>query len=193
MKKILLLSFMLMMTSMVFAQVSLRPQAGINFASFSDDLADKEWAGKAGYQFGFDVIIGKTIYLQPGLNYQVTKLKIKGLEGVHFTSSRVNLPLAVGMRLFEGDDEKAFGMRAYAGPNLSVHVNGDVDSIAGITSDDIQNAHLSGFAGLGFDVSILFVDFTYQFGLHDYIDNSTLNASANKNLFMINAGLRIGF
>ena len=192
-KFILLLSLFFAMQSFVFGQISLRPQVGINFASFSNDLLDTAWSSNVAYQFGADLQIGGAFYVQPGINYQSTKLTFEGAEDIDFTTSRLNIPVFVGFRLFEQEDA-TFGIRAFAGPNLALHIGEDFDTaIDGLSGDDFETAHWSGLIGGGLDISILFIDVAYKFGLTDYIDIEDLQEDTNKNIFIANAGIRIGF
>lgn len=185
---------LLFLNSAVYAQLSLRPQVGINFTSFSEDLLDGEWSSQVGYQIGVDLQIGGTLYVQPGINYQSNRLSFEDAEEVDFSMNRINIPVLVGFRLFEPEGGKAFGLRAYAGPNFAIHTGEDIDdSLSGLSSDDFNDAQVGLLAGAGLDLSILFVDLMYKFGLGNTIEIENLNEDTNVNIFMLNAGIRLGF
>lgn len=192
MKKLFTLATLLCFTfSVAHSQLSLRPQVGINFASFSNDLLDNEWSSNVGYQFGADLQMGSSLYLQPGVNFQITNLTFEGERDIDFTTQRFNIPIMVGYKFGEAEDA-TFGFRVFAGPNLAIHVSEDFDdAINGLDADDINDAHFSGMAGAGLDISFLFFDVIYKFGLGDYI--TIENQDTNKNVFILNAGIRIGF
>lgn len=192
MKKVLLVATVLFFgITAAQSQLSLRPQVGVNFASFSEDLLDAEWRSNVGYQFGVDLQIGSAFYFQPGLNYQITQLTFKGVKDIDFTTQRLNIPVLVGYKIGEQEDA-SFGLRLFAGPNLAIHVSESFeDAITGLDADDIRGAHFAGLAGAGLDISIFFIDVAYKFGLGDYIKID--NEDTNKNVFILNAGIRIGF
>ncbi len=194
MKKLLLAGLLVVLAhSGVFGQLSLRPQAGINFASFSEDLLDGDWSSNVGFQIGADLQIGSTFYIQPGINFQSLRLTFEGTEDIDFTANRLNIPVLVGYKFFE-QDSRAFGLRLFAGPNLAIHVREDFDdALEGLSGDDIKNADFSLLAGAGLDISIIFVDLAYKFGLGNAIEIESINEDTNINVFLINAGIRIGF
>jgi hypothetical protein len=124
------------------------------------------------------------------LNYQVSRLTFEGAEEVQFSSSRLNIPVLVGLKLFE-ENSKAFGARLFAGPNIALHTSEDIDdALQELSSDDFNTAQFSGLVGGGLDIGILFVDLVYKFGLSKFID--TGDQDTRVNVFMLNAGIRLG-
>lgn len=185
----LILSFVLL-PFLGNSQLSLRPQVGINTPSITQEILEGKWKGNVGYQFGLDLQVGSIIYVQPGLNFQSSTLTIEDVGDLSI--SRINIPVMVGFKLFEGEDSKAFGARIFAGPNFGINVSEKLnESIMSITKDNITNSQISGIAGAGFDLSILFIDVAYKFGLTKFFEN--INNDAKNNYFIVNAGVRIGF
>lgn len=190
MKQLIYVFALVCLSSTAFAQFSIRPQVGVNFTSFSEELLDANWSSNVGYQLGLDVQFGSKIYVQPGLNYQASRLTFEGAEDIKIVTTRINIPVLVGVKLFE-ENSSAFGARLFAGPNLALHTSDDIgDAIQGISSDDFNNAQFSGLAGGGLDIGILFVDLVYKFGISKYIDTGSQDTRVN--VFMINAGIRLG-
>ena len=189
MKKTILTLFVLFaVVQFGISQLSLRPQVGVNSPSISDDLAVGDWGSSVGFQFGADLQIGGDLYFQPGLNFQTSSLSIANAGDVDI--SNINIPVMVGYDL--GTEGNMFGIRLFAGPNFALHVNEDLDeAITDIIPDDFKSFRISGVAGAGLDVSILFVDVAYNFGLTNWVEGSSIEAK--KNIFIINAGIRIGF
>lgn len=174
------------------AQLSLRPQAGIQVANLSYESIQGEVTGKTGLSFGVDLQIGNTFYVQPGLMLTPSNLEINNVGDI--TLTKLNVPVMVGYRFFEPDGGKAFGMRLFAGPNFAFNVNEKIsDAITDITTEDLQSFNLSLLGGVGFDFSILFVDIAYKYGLSETIAPRDGSDGANLNAFLVNAGLRIGF
>ena len=169
------------------AQFSLRPQVGINVPRITEDIVEGDWEGKVGYQFGVDFQIGGAIYLQPGINFETNNFEIASVGD--FETNRINIPVLLGFRLFEGESS-AFGLRGFIGPNFAFVVSEELDSaFTSITEENVNDAQISALAGAGLDLSIVFLDVAYKFGLSDIFENS----DANTNIFFINAGLRLGF
>ncbi len=190
--KPLIYSFLLVFFSSmnVFAQLSLRPQVGVNFASLDYESVHGSVKGKTGLHFGVDLQIGRPLYIQPGMSFSTTKLEIKEFGNIQV--SNLDVPIMVGYKLFENDDQKAFGLRLFVGPNFSFNVNEKIDGVfTDITKDDIKNFHVSGIVGAGLDISILFIDVGYKFGITEFI--KTDKADESIHYFIANGGIRIGF
>ena len=176
--------FALLVSGAVMGQISLRPQIGVNVPSISKDAIK----GDLGFQFGADLQIGNSFYVQPGLNFQTGKIDIDDIKGI--SVSNINLPVMIGIAFGEAEDA-AFGFRAFAGPNFSFHSGDDLGDVS-INDFDFKSTVISGQVGLGLDISIIFVDVAYQFGLSNIFDGGNFE-DAKKSLFLANAGVRIGF
>ena len=104
----------------------------------------------------------------------------------------INIPVLIGFRLFEGEDSKAFGIRGFAGPNFAINVNEKLDdSFGSINKDNISSSQIAALVGGGVDLSIFFVDVAYKIGLTKFFKD--INNDANKHIFFVNAGIRLGF
>ena len=186
------LTLILATTLAAMAQVSLRPQVGINFPSFTEEILEGKFKGNAGYQFGADVQLGNVFYVQPGANFQTANLELSDIGDINV--SRLNIPVMLGLKFYGPEGDRAFGFRLFAGPNFAFNLNKDLDSAlseVSIRKDDLKNFHLSGMAGAGLDIGILFVDVGYKFGLSNYFDDDITDGTIN--IFLVNTGLRIGF
>ena len=176
--------------NLVEGQISLRPQVGINAPSLYKEIANQEWKGHVGFQFGADLLIGGDVFFQPGINYESSSLTLDGVGDLDI--SRINIPVYVGFRLFEHEN-KSFGLRAFVGPNFALNVNEKLDdAITDISEDNIKGSQISGVVGAGLDLSILFVDVGYRFGLTKIFEDIN-DDDAKKHFFIANAGIRIGF
>lgn len=193
MKRPLMIAFILCFaTGIAISQVSLRPQIGINFPTLTDEIAEGEFEGNAGFQFGVDAQIGGSFYIQPGLMFESTSLTLQdGQNRGDMNISRINIPVYAGFRLSSTED-RSLGLRAFFGPNFAIHVNEDLDESFGfLTKDNIKDSQISGVVGGGLDVSILFLDVAYKFGLSKFFED--INSDSKINLFIVNAGVRLGF
>jgi hypothetical protein len=192
MKKLFLTSIALALFNLTaIAQISLRPQVGINVANISFESVHGQLKGKTGLSFGADLMVGSALYLQAGLNFTPIKMEITDIGDI--TISKLNVPVMIGYKFFEPDGGRAFGVRLFAGPNFAFSINDKIsDAITDITLDDLKKFHLAAIAGVGLDISILFVDVSYKYGLNKTISLNN-GDSASLNGFLINAGIRIGF
>jgi hypothetical protein len=192
MKKSAFLILLVFLTSIqVFAQFSVRPQIGVQFNNLSYESIQGELNGKAGLAVGIDAQIGGAFYVQPGLMINPEKLEIDNVGDINIT--KLNVPLMLGYRFFEPEGERSFGMRLFAGPNFGFNINNSIsDAISDITADDLKDFQLSAIAGIGFDISLIFVDLGYKIGLSETI-SPRIGEGASLNAFMLNAGLRLGF
>ncbi|WP_194974686.1 outer membrane beta-barrel protein [Aquiflexum lacus] len=173
------------------AQFSLRPQVGIQFSNLTYEAVEGQINSQNGLSFGADVQIGGTLFVQPGLMVTPVKMEIDNVGDIAIT--KLNVPVMVGFKLFEPDGGRAFGMRVFAGPNFAFNVNDTIsEAITSVTTDDLNNFQLSAIGGIGFDLSILFIDFAYKYGISETISPRN-GVGAGLNAFMINAGIRIGF
>jgi hypothetical protein len=189
-KLILTLTVLVFLGVSAMAQISLRPQAGILFNSLSYESVQGELTSKAGISIGADLQIGGSFYFQPGLNINPTKFQIENVGDIKVTA--LNVPVMVGYKLFE-QESRAFGIRIFAGPNFGFHLNNTIaDAITDIEAEDLKNFDLSAIGGVGLDISILFVDLGYKYGITETI-SPKIGDGANLNSFMLNAGVRIGF
>ncbi len=192
MKKLILSTTLLVLLGLsAAAQLSLRPQAGIKFHNLSYESVEGELKSAAGISVGIDLQIGNTFYVQPGLNVNPVKLEIENVGEVKITS--LNVPFMIGFKLFEPEGAKAFGLRLFAGPNFGFKVNEKIsDAINDITTEDLKKFDLSAIGGVGLDISILFLDLGYKYGITETISPKS-GDGANLNSFVANAGIRIGF
>lgn len=173
----------------ITGQIAVRPQVGINFADFNYESIHGSIKGKTGFHFGADVQLGKTYYIQPGVFYSATKLQISGFGDIEV--SRLDIPVMVGYKIVDNEDG-TIGLRVFAGPNFAFKLNETISStITDISRDDFKDFVASGIVGAGLDVSMVFVDFGYKFGLSKYIESD--RADANVNYFIGNVGVRLGF
>jgi len=195
MKKLLFALVFAVIAQCAYGQLVLRPQVGFNTSSLSN-VENFDFEGEIGFQFGADLQIGNRFYVQPGIMFEFVNNKVSPASGnddnVDLKQNRFRIPVLVGYRFFDIDTDRWFNIRLFTGPNASFLTKTDVDeSAVNIDKDDFKNLVWGWNAGLGFDISILFIDLGYQFGLSDIIDN--LDDAPRNNLFYANAGVRIRF
>jgi hypothetical protein len=137
--------FMLCSLSTLNAQFSLKPYVGVNSSNLTKDLQDEEFKSGIGYQFGVDLLIGRRIYIQPGLYYEFSKVGVKGPNDFpDLKISRLNLPVFLGFKMFEEDIDKFFDIRIFTGPSASFVTNFDSGGNGlGVDGDNVKNFNLA--------------------------------------------------
>lgn len=187
-----LLVIALLSTSMVSlkAQFEIKGLVGTNFSTLSNLPDGVQSAAKAGYQFGFGVLIGDKFYVEPGLQF-VRKAKLLTDESaeIDFSQNYLKIPVYAGYHLL-GHESGPFALRAFAGPVLSIpgKIKKGEDQVS---KDDINNAIFAVDAGLGLDIFFLFVELNYEYSFSQFwSDNSS---EARQQGFIINAGVHFDF
>lgn len=183
------IGFFLTAATGIYAQVTLRPQIGINSSSISTDLDSLTYNSNVGFQIGADLVFGNKFYVQPGLLFEYLSNPIdpKTGEEQEFQRSYMRIPVMLGYN-FAGA-KKSFGFRVFTGPNASINLTSTADDQN--VEEYVKSAIWGWNAGLGLDISILFVDLGYQFGLSEVFED--FDSGARNNLFYANAGVRIRF
>jgi hypothetical protein len=107
--------------------------------SIVNKTATENWKGRAGYQYGIDILLGQRIFLKPGIYMQIRNLDYTtigvGEDGVpvgvetetRYTSKALRIPLMAGLRLIEPRDEPGFNMYVTGGPTALVGLSTNQD------------------------------------------------------------------
>lgn len=187
----------------IYGQAAIRPYAGVNSSNLSKELIEgSEWQSRLGYQIGIDVQFGDKLFIQPGVQFEafrnLKRLPAAGGVGskdIELSTSYMRIPVLIGYRI--GEEDGAFGLRLFAGPNAAFRLNGSTDDPFGDTSieDELRGVVFGLSGGIGLDfLSIFFVDLGYQAGLTDvFKEVEGLNTGAKNNFLYGNAGVRIRF
>lgn len=191
---IILIAILFMATSQeLTAQFSLKPFIGINNTSLSNDLQDEEFKSNIGYQFGLDLMIGRRIYIQPGINYEFAKVGVVSAEDIpDLKISRINLPVLGGFKMFPESVDKYFDIRLFTGPSISFLADFEGGSGLGISSSEVENFNVAWNAGLGVDLFMFFLDVAYKWDVNDFFKKE-MESDSNQRVFYGNAGLRFNF
>jgi len=183
-----------------FNVLQLTSDQGSNF--IDDILHHRSVTGRPGYQFGTAVTFGDRFYVQPGIQISTGTTKVvneNSITGKEFTDestlSMISVPLKVGVRLIDPNEENIFNVRVFGGFDGShvtkvTHGTKSENGAEGdLNEDDYSNLIMAADFGLGFDIAFLFIDMGYQLGLSPIHSGGD---SAKGNTFYGNIGLRIG-
>jgi len=202
MKKALLILSLATFALAANAQFEIRPYAGLNFSNVNKSPDNTTTKANLGGQIGIGLMFGNRIYFNPQVAYfaRSTEYIVAGASGVAAVKvdqkiNGLNIPLLVGVKLFDGTTDPGFNLRVFAGPSVQFLTKTEF-------SDDLINKSVEwkknqwgAQVGAGLDVGILFLDAAYEFGLSNSGDpvNDSEFKDIKNNTFYINAGVRLNF
>ena len=171
------------------AQLTIKPAIGVNFTDLSKDAGDAKVKSDVGYQIGGSVSVGKKIYFEPGIFWVEKSSKVTNVGAEdNFRFKGIRIPLAAGIKFTDNETAKIH-VRGFGG--LSAFFLTSADEVGGLTEDDFKSASYGVFAGAGFDFSLIFIDFSYEWSLTDIQeDTNTADVGKARSVF-INAGIKI--
>lgn len=186
MKKLFFLVVCLFFFSYAQAQTAFNPKVGVNFSRItSEDVNLSEDGVKAGLNAGIDFRIGgvdNVVFFQPGLHYynigsrfKANRVDQEGADGVNteiedaVSVHSLKVPVNVGVYLTGTDGAVHVRLNGGVVPTFVLGVG---DNDIEVSSDDFNSAYWGLNGGLGFDFSIVSLDFNYEHGLSDIIESA---------------------
>lgn len=183
MKKLSLAIICLFLFTYVQAQVAVNPKVGVNFSKItSQEIRLEEDGLRAGLNAGVDFRIGgedSWVFFQPGLHYYNvgSRFTLKDEPGVAEADPDINdaitvhsarVPLNIGV--YVTSPEGATHVRLNAGITPSF-ILGVGDNDLNVESDDFNSINWGLNGGIGFDFTVVTLDFNYEHGLASVLDN----------------------
>jgi hypothetical protein len=184
MKKTIIFTAILTLLAIAsFSQLELKPAIGITAAKFDSHPVLSQGdtlvtSGKAGYQFGASLLIGRKLFVEPGVFY--TKLtqamNPTNIEKEDFTYSAgfVRIPVNFGFQ-FIGSTTSLAGLRIFLGPSLMIPV-GIKENDYTIAKADVTSPQFDIAVGAGLNVWFIFLDVSYGWGLTPQYADDPLEA-----------------
>jgi hypothetical protein len=170
------------------AQIVIKPAVGLNFTDFSKNEGG-DFKAKVGLQLGGSVMFSmKKIYLEPGVFYIQKSTQFNSssssVEDVKFDISGIRIPVSIGYNF--GYEKSTVNARIFGGGSAFILTN-----TKNIDKDAIKNAQWGVYAGAGLDISLFFLDASYEWSLTNISDNvSNVDVGKTRAIF-IQAGIRI--
>lgn len=194
----LLLLFLITFSSTLFAQVEIRPFLGMNFSDVTKSPDGRSSQAKIGYQIGGSVMVGNKFHLNPGISYFSRSTEFSSTDNVNVdqTIEGVLIPLLVGYRLVDPTTEPFLNVRIFGGPALVFLTTTELDDNQLNEQVNWNDNQWGAQLGAGVDVSIFFVDLTYEFGLTDNLSSAEGLGDITdirQNTFIVNGGVRLSF
>lgn len=161
----------------------------------------ENWVGRAGYQFGADVLIGKRFFVKPGIGFLVRNLNytlvaedpdvsatVAGTE-FEYTSRSLRVPVMVGFHLIDPENDPSLNLYVMGGPSAMMNLNADLNNDALNVETNSTQWYL-GFGG-GLEVSFLFVEAGYDVAMSNVFKGSDFDTNPKVNFLQVNAGVRL--
>lgn len=165
------------------------------------ETGEEQWIGRAGYQFGADVLMGGKWFLKPGvhlvvrnLNYTMAGVNPDGtLNGTgtefRYTNRSLRVPLLAGRRLLDPASDPAFNVYIMGGPTALFNLSADLDNDA-LEVETRQSQWYLGFGG-GVELSFLFLEAGYDVAMNNVFEGETFNTNPQVNNVYVAGGLRL--
>jgi len=195
------LTLSIAMLSTVNAQ-EIRFGGGYN-GSNVNKAGPERWVGKAGYQFGADVMLGNRWFVKPGIHFMVRNLNYTsalvdtsavggaqvGNVEFRYTDRWLMVPVHVGVHLLDPADDPAVNVYVQAGPTALFKLNADLDNDALTVTTNPAQWYLGG--GAGVEISFIFVEAGYNVAMSNVFKGNDFQTNPKVNQFYITAGVRL--
>ena len=206
MKKLFFLSACLFLFTYANAQVVFNPKIGVNFSKITSDAINlSEDGGRAGLNAGIDFRIANEasrVFFQPGLHYYNVGSRFNwdttdddnGSTSISdaITVHSLKVPLDAGVYL--NNPENAVRIRLNGGVTPSF-VLGVGDTNLNINADDFKKIYWGLNGGLGFDFSLVTLDFNYEHALSDVLSGvdriNASNINGRNRVFTVSLGVAL--
>ncbi|MGV3638447.1 MAG: porin family protein [Flavobacteriales bacterium] len=174
--------------------------AGYNGSNVRD-AGDERWVGRAGYHAGVDLVLGRLWFLRPGAHFQVRNLNYT-LAGVdqngdpfgsdvefRYTDRSLRVPLLVGRRLIDPDDDPGLNVYVVGGPTALFNLSADLDN----DQLEVRTTGTQWFigAGAGLEIGFLFLEGGYNVAMSDIFDGEAFSTDPRVNQVLLSAGVRL--
>jgi hypothetical protein len=192
--------FTLLLTTMAIAgysQLELKPAIGFNMAKFdsrpvfedNDDTLSTD--GKAGYQFGASLVIGRKLYVEPGvfytrLNQGMTPSNFEEHEEFTYSADFIRIPVNFGFQ-FIGSTNSFAGLKIFLGPSMFIPI-GVKENNYPITKSDVVSPQFDISVGAGLNIWFIFLDVSYGWELTPQFADDPIEAKMQA--FYANLGFR---
>jgi hypothetical protein len=206
MKKIVLISVVLLITAAGYGQFHVGPQIGYTASNLSIDKDSITNGLKNNFVVGVFFRFGKKIYVQPEINWltQGSVFKYPSFGNLspieqNIKLNTIQVPVNIGWRMI---NLEIVNIRLFAGVVANFITNttittsgGDANYYDALPSeDDFGKTQWQWDAGVGVDVLMFAIDVKYMGGLNNILkdfsyDGNTL--SSKSNLFMVTLGWKI--
>ena len=198
-KRSILSATILCSASLLSAQ-EIRFGGGYNGSNVSRS-GEEQWAGRAGYQFGAEVVLGERWFVKSGvhlfvrnLDYTIATEDAPGnnpADGTEFryTERSLKVPVHVGRRLLDPENDPSLNIYVFGGPSAVLNLNADLNNDAlEVRAHDAQ--WYAGFGG-GLELSFLFAEVGYDIAMSNVFKGQGFRTNPRINNVFASIGVRL--
>jgi hypothetical protein len=177
------------------AKSSFKIYAGATLNDLNVSTETYESGSRIGYMFGASYKRGRFFYYEIGARYNQRMYDLNPLgpapspasseDDEYLSISSLDIPLTGGINVTSAID-RLFGLRFFisAIPAFTLGVN---DNTLGITKDDVNGFNFNGQAGIGIDITVIFIEAGFVYGFGDTIKS---DVQSNQQQGFVNLGFR---
>jgi len=194
MRKTLLCSLLLFGATGAMAQ-EFHFSGGYNGSNVRE-AGNELWVGKAGYQFGADVLIGNRAFVKPGVHFLVRNLNYTFSNGTDvtaqnytYTGRSLSVPVMVGLRLLDPANDTPVNVYIQGGPTALIALSTKLGNDE-LTVETTGTQWYIGFGG-GVTFSFLFVEAGYNAAMTNVFKGEEFNTNPKVNFMYASAGVRL--
>jgi len=165
------------------------------------EAGEEQWIGRAGYQFGADLVLGRQWFVKPGIYLQVRNLNYS-LAGTNedgsptgtdvefrYTSRALRVPLMLGRRLLDPSDSPAVNIYIMGGPTALFGLTADLDNDELDAETKAAQWYL-GFGG-GAEISFIYLEAGYDVAMSNVFEGDAFDTNPMVNNLYLSAGVRL--
>lgn len=178
----------------------LRLSGGYNGSNVRE-AGEHRWVGRAGYQFGADVMLGNTWFARAGtlllvrnldyalLSSDTNGVSVQGNTEFRYTSRSLRVPFHVGRFVFDKRDDPTFNADAFVGPTALFNLNARLEH----DEFEVETAPVQWSVGFGAGVQyrFLFVEAGYDVAMSNIFEGEAPNTDPRVNQVYAVAGVRL--
>lgn len=165
------------------------------------EAGEEKWVGRAGYQFGADVVLGGLWSVRGGAHLQVRNLNYT-IAGVNeqgepigtdtefkYTSRLLRVPIKLGRRLLDPANDPPVNIYVLGGPTALFNLSADLDN----DQLDVQTNATQWYIGFGggAEIGFLFVEAGYDVAMNNVFNGEGFATNPSVNQVYGIAGLRL--
>jgi len=199
---LLSLTLSIAVLSTVSAQ-EIRLGGGYNGSNVNKAGTDR-WTGRAGYQFGADVMLGNRFFVKPGIHFMVRNMNYTVVDTstspvannveFRYTDRWLVVPVHVGVHLLDPADDHTVNAYIQAGPTALFKLNADLNSPNSTVTVNPAQWYFGG--GAGIEISFVFIEAGYNVAMNKlFKDNDSFrdrfDTNPKVNQLYVTAGVRL--
>ncbi len=190
-----LLSLSLLIATLPCAAQEFRLSGGYNGSNVTE-AGNERWTGRAGYQFGADLLLGDRWFVKPGvhllvrnLNYTYAGVSDVPAQDYRYTSRSLAVPVMLGLNLMDPANEPPLNIYALGGPTALFNLDADLDN----DQLQVRTSEAQWYLGFGAGITLgfLFAEGGYNVAMSNVFEGQAFSTNPRVNQAYAIAGLRL--